>query len=502
MNKEKVDFIAGLLNNQKIKLADKERLFNLSLSELSKITTTDDELRKEIDEIKNIVGSNALTLYEKETPATPRYFKGKFADGEKTVIADGVTENKFCLKSIENGQLIDLPPMIVFYKDLKINAKFKNDGTLSELDPDLIYKIEGIMCKKIQEELSEYLKSKESKIREQNLQNITKSVSLLQQTDLPIYKSPSELTFFLKAYNQDPILKYTCHEFDEDGLIAVNKICKIEEFSLQKFQQCLVKSFKKLMTQYKIPTNTRALINVYLNGGTEWATDKVRINWKSIELFEWSIRNPGIAPNPGNDLIAKSENYGFEFNNVAFRSKLLDRRISSFSQLVIYFKSLFHIRRDNSLKNLIENTNTRKGWNDKISFDISDITENIEFFTDVDKLIQAYVKIINIILDISEKQNLGEPIVRISLREINNNIVFSIQHENSTYSKTIRNTLERIGQLHTELIKNQINGLCDLYIQADFGNNEFAKINLWNGEERNAEKLSEFKGVEYQLIFI
>jgi hypothetical protein len=127
--------------------------------------------------------------------------------------------------------------------------------------------------------------------------------------------------------------------------------------------------------------------------------------------------------------------------------------------------------------------------------------DNVEFFTDVDKLLQSYKKIISIIIDVSDIHRLDRPIVELSLNEVNNKVLFSIHHKNTTYKKTIKNTLERIGQKHSELIKNQINGLCNLYIQADFDNNEFARINLWDGKERNAEIIDKVIGVNYQLIF-
>lgn len=319
-------------------------------------------------------------------------------------------------------------------------------------------------------------------------------------TDLPHYIDPKQLTQFLKAYNQDPILKYSCHDFDDDGLQAINYRCEIVTFNLEKYQYLLANSFKSLSSQYILPKHIWALINAYLNGGQEWASDKVKINWKSPELLEWSKNNPGIVPNPGKDLIIKVENHGFEFNNLAFRSKMFDKRISSFSDLVIYFKSLFHIKSDNSLVRLIRNVNKPEDWDSKFNLDYSKIIDNIEFFTDVDKLLQAYVKILKIILEITEKHKLDKPDVNLSLKEIDNCVIFSIHHTNSKFKKTIKNTLERPGQWETELIKNQINGMCDLYILADFENNDFAKINLWNGEERKAEKINNFSGVEFQLI--
>ncbi|MEN9548971.1 MAG: hypothetical protein RIR12_1562 [Bacteroidota bacterium] len=316
--------------------------------------------------------------------------------------------------------------------------------------------------------------------------------------NLPVYIDPLILSKFLRAYNKDSMLKYTCHEIDKDGLITINEKCGTEAFNLIKYQEQITNSFKEHITQFSIPKNIWALINAYLNGGKEWSSDKVKINWQSAELLEWYNNNIGFVPNPDSGLVIENNNLGFNFT--PFRSKIFDTTIGSFSQLVIHFKNLFHIRADNSLKKLIENVNAKNDWNERIECSTINLRNNVEFFTDVNKLLQAYKKIITIILDISETHNLGKPEIDLSIKEDENVTLFSIHHKNSTYKKTIKNTVERIGQKHTELIEKLINGVCDLYIQADFENNEFARINIWDGEERKANTINKFCGVEYQLI--
>lgn len=316
---------------------------------------------------------------------------------------------------------------------------------------------------------------------------------------MPGYIDPIHLSNFLIAYNKDPILKYTCHEIDEDGLMSIMEICEMEEFELEKYHMKMASLFKELSNEHTIPKNIWTLINSYLNGGKDWSSDKVKLNWQSHELLEWGKRNIGFVPNPDNSLIYSTNNIGFDF--LPFKSKVFDTTIGSFSNLVIHFKNLFHIRADNSLKKMIEIVNVGNGWDSKIEFRVSMFRDNVEFFTDVDKLLQSYKKIISIIIHVSDVHGLGRPIVELSLNEVNNKVLFSILHKNATYKKTIKNTLERIGQKHSELIKNQINGLCNLYIQADFDNNEFARINLWDGKGRSAEIIDKVTGVDYQLIF-
>ena len=358
-------------------------------------------------------------------------------------------------------------------------------------------KIEG----NTQIQIEKRIKKIEDKIRDsQNLKQ-QKNIGVIEnrQVDMPGFIDPIHLSNFLIAYNKDPILKYTCHEIDEDGLISILELCEMEEFELEKYHLKIASLFKELSNEHTIPKNIWTLIYSYLNGGKEWSSDKIKLNWQSHELLEWSKRNKGFVPSPDNSLISTTNNIGFDF--LPFKSKVFDNTIGSFSSLVIHFKNLFHIRADNSLKKMIEIVNVSNGWDSKIKFTVSMFRDNVEFFTDVDKLLQSYKKIISIIIDVSDIHSLDRPIVELSLNEVNNKVLFSIHHKNTTYKKTIKNTLERIGQKHSELIKNQINGLCNLYIQADFDNNEFARINLWDGKERNAEIIDKVSGVNYQLIF-
>ena len=126
-------------------------------------------------------------------------------------------------------------------------------------------------------------------------------------------------------------------------------------------------------------------------------------------------------------------------------------------------------------------------------------------YTDVDKLLQAYTKILNIIRKVfKEEINSERPKLIIDFYEesSDNSIVFSIHHINSVFGKSINSTIEKpFGQLMRPLINNQINGLCDLFLRAEFEGAKYAEINLWNGQPREGKPLGEFKGVEYLLKF-
>ena len=323
-------------------------------------------------------------------------------------------------------------------------------------------------------------------------------------SDLPEYISPSGLTEFLNEYNQHPILKYTCHEiFDQETITEINIACDNQEYIFSDHQKVIKIAFNTLTKKYLISKNIFTLIKCYLDGGGNWSSEKFKINWKSEQLITWANQNKGLVPNPGDTLRNKLKYNGFEIDEPIL-PKLTGKRIMFFSDLVIHFKNLFHIKFDNSLKYLISRSNDLNDFNEIIDFEIepTSFSENIEFFADVDKLIQAYQSIIKITIECSTKNNNGKPHIRLSLKETKEGqVIFGIHHKNSVYQKSIVNTINRIGESQSNLIKHLINGVCDLFIKADFGNGQYAEINLWNGNERKAVKIDQFDGVEYLLIF-
>lgn len=319
-----------------------------------------------------------------------------------------------------------------------------------------------------------------------------------QKNQLPDYKNPKDLNSFLVDYNKNLILKYTCHEIDDLESFLENFENKV--FSLDNYLMLIDREYKKISSKYygKINKNIQGLIWAYLKGGNPWSSDKINISWGSEQLKQWCINNPTTVPNPGLNLRRIMRYDGFEFNS--FLSKNTNKRIASFSDLVIHFKHMFHIRNDNSLKQIIERKNLAENYIENIDFEIN-LPENIEFFSDVDKIIQAYEKIIEMILEFVNNNNKEKPIINLSLYEVNNEIIFSIHHVNSVFGKTISNCINRVGEKESNLINNQINGICKMHLKADFGQGNFAEINLWDGQPRISNKLTEFKGVEFQLIF-
>lgn len=328
--------------------------------------------------------------------------------------------------------------------------------------------------------------------------------------DLPRkYIDPKGLSRFLLAYNQNPILKYTCHEIDDQEIIDnIIERSNSKDYDIIEHQKLIEDEFNKLTKEYWVNPKIKNLILVYLTGNsfsgtyTKWSSEYFDINWKSDQLFKWSQNNPGMVPNPGQNIANKYRNKGFKLEK-AIRSDITNQRITTFAKLVIHFKHLFHIRGDNTLRRLIEIVNQNEGWNGRVDFEMKteEFWDNLELFTDVDKLLQAYKSIIRMILEKAEIQKLNPPIVKLKFMEEGSHVFFSIHHRNSVFQRSISDILTRLGESHANLIKYQINGLCDLFLRADFGHKKYAEINLWNDNPRKETELSYFEGVEHILIF-
>lgn len=331
--------------------------------------------------------------------------------------------------------------------------------------------------------------------KEVNLENENRQLDNLLDNN---YMSPKDLKDFLIEYNQNDILKYTCHLIDGDALIKINSLTKTEEYDFKKHLKIINKEFFNLVSKYKekINKNIHGLIGEYLNNYSKngWSSDKIKITWSSLELLEWAKLNPGKCPNPDPTLNS------IPFNFKPFKINNQQTRVQNFNDIVLHFKSLFHIRRDNSLKSAIELVNNNY-FSEIDDIDCSGIRENIEFFTDIDKVKQAYKKIIEMCNEFQNKINPAvRPFFSLSLKEDNDTIVFSIHHKNSIFGKTSKNTISREGEKITKLM-NLINGVCDLSLKADFGNEDYAEINLWNGLKKEINKLESFEGVQFDLIF-
>ncbi len=328
------------------------------------------------------------------------------------------------------------------------------------------------------------------------------------------YISPQNIQQFLRDYNQDSVLKYTCHLIDADEVISsIINDCNTDAYDYFKHKELIYNHFSSLLESYEerrvfLSPNIISLICVYLTGKDikgehkSWSANKIDFGWGCDELFSWANQNPGKIPNPGPNIVRKQKNSGFSLTS-AFLSETTGVRIKSFSQLVIFFKSQFHIRSDNSLKTILNYVNQR--WNDTdviFSFSKDRFNDNMELLTDVDKLIQSYIKIINLCIECKSEE--GPIRVELSFydEQDGGHTFFEIHHQNSLYKKTLKNSVERIGEYQARLVEKQINGLCDLYVEALFSDGIGARINLWNSSpDFVSTTIDNVIGVKYILSF-
>lgn len=468
----KFQFIKHLLDTKKFTPAQKERFFKLVSTELGDIGNHNQEILEDIRLIKERLGMGDKPLTEEKTNDIP--FNTDFSRLWRSVKG----EVGFNLASTDDTLSMNVNEPPATY-GLNVPAQRKD---LSLHD----------MC--IRAGFTEPFDNE----KEENLEV------------LPKYYFPKSSYLFLFNYNQNKILKSTCHDIDSDELANILAYCKTEKYNFNRHLEEIIKAYERHEKKYFAPTNLKTMFRVYLTGKNYkgdflngWTSDAIKINWSCEDLRKWSEKNPGIAPNPSEGIIEEYENTGFEFNRI--ESKLTGQFIQSFSQIVIHFKHLFHIRSDNSLRAIINRKNQIEQWDEKIDFIIDDkiFPKNIEHFTDIDKLVQAYKRVILLVLETVKKHQLEKPKIKLSASVDSENFKFSIHHLNSIYQKSIINTVERLGQSYGNLIENQVNGLCELYLRADFGQMDLAEINLWNGKPRIPKPFVDdnFTGVEHLFIF-
>jgi hypothetical protein len=386
------------------------------------------------------------------------------------------------------------------------------EGTLEERVQkieDLLFKKEGKL--KLTEE-SIFSKNLKKMLNDGEIENNLAAKNLFdtgpnEENLLPRYLNPCHLYNFLFQYNQNKILRTTCHDIDSNELESILEFCKTETYEFKEHLKNIHDAYSNHERTHFAPYQVKALIRGYLTGKDNkdnpikgWSSKNIKINWNSDELFKWADQNIETPPNLNEDIAGMKEIELLEFSQI--NSAITATHVQNFTQLVLHYKNLFHIKSGlQSLNEIIKRVNSERNWIEKadIEFDEDRFINNLEHFTDVEKLVQAYNKIMDLVID---QHNLTEkPKVKLSYYQENHKVTFSIHHLNGVYNKTIENTIERLGQTYTALIKNQINGLCNFHLKADFGKHQFAEINLWNGKNRESKHIQAFQGVEHILEF-
>jgi hypothetical protein len=107
---------------------------------------------------------------------------------------------------------------------------------------------------------------------------------------LPQYLDPYHLYNFLFEYNQNPILRTTCHDIDANELKSIMEFCKTESYIFNEHLKSIVTAYEEHEKGYSAPFQTKALIRGYLTGkGYKGemhclVIKKYKNNWSSIDL--------------------------------------------------------------------------------------------------------------------------------------------------------------------------------------------------------------------------
>lgn len=308
------------------------------------------------------------------------------------------------------------------------------------------------------------------------------------------YINPEGNAKFLLELNQNPLLKSITHNIDSSLLKDINEVLQIESYDFDMHLSEIKIRYKRLSGEFRGKTSKglSEKIFAYINGNAAWSEDKIRMNWSHRDLASWAEKNAGRCPNAAADVGTGA----FAFSRIQVRS---GKHITNMVELVHHFKSQISVRSENSLRNLCQAWSFE--FENKAQIDFDGLKENIEFFTDVEKLHQAYRRLIELCID-ANKESVPEIVLSLSEEHIENDmrITFSIWHKNSVFKKSIGATMERYGEKFTGLINNQLNGLCNWALEADFGAGDYARLSIWP-RIKNAEKIDQFQGVRHLLIF-
>jgi hypothetical protein len=299
--------------------------------------------------------------------------------------------------------------------------------------------------------------------------------------DLPIYIDPCHLYKYLFSYNQNRVLKSTCHKIDRSEFEDILQYCAIEEYDFQVHRKKVIEEFE-IHDKKFAPASMKNLIRVYITGCEygkkkllSWSSLKIETTWSSEDLELWCLKNPNLVPSPDEGFMEETKNIGFELSQ-PIRIQSGKDQLKTFSDLIVHFKRLFHIRSDNSFKKMIGEINSGPYWKGKIEFEDNELPKNIEFFTDVDKLRQSYYKILGII----EKNGVLPKKVKVFLLEYDDRVEFCILDKDVYYAKSLNNVTERLGKEYRHLIKKGINGICNFYVRADFEGEGAFQIGIWD----------------------
>jgi hypothetical protein len=294
------------------------------------------------------------------------------------------------------------------------------------------------------------------------------------------------LPSFLASLNSNDYTKSLTHGIDASDITGLKKSLKIEEYDfslhLDKIREVfnvLTNKESKFKSKYPdlkahfLSPNIYTKVKNYINGSS-WSTEKkIKMYWAHTTILKWCKKNPGKAPSVKENSLGYE---GFYFDCPELNSK---NPSMSFHDLVLYFKNEIHIKKTNSLTKIIDNIYHHPSYSyAKLLVIENKIPNDLDFYTDVEKVKNAIKLIFELILEIYDKNENSSMSNKIQFNSIiiGKQIIIKIKHVNSLFGNN-KDTL-RIGKSLDNLIK-ELNGVCDLEIEADFSDSNSYKWPLW-----------------------
>ena len=164
---------------------------------------------------------------------------------------------------------------------------------------------------KVDSFISENKYSTQNVIASGKSKNVKTKSSKGNKKGRPKYFNPYWTHKFLQDYNQNPILKSTCHEIDTNEIRTICKYCETTTYNFKSHLNKVLEEAEKHIKK-NAPPFIKAMILAYLTGkdieknDQAWSEDNIKINWRSESVLNYSILNK-IPPNLSRQL-QKKEN--------------------------------------------------------------------------------------------------------------------------------------------------------------------------------------------------
>jgi len=464
----KFEFITHLLDNQKMNSVQKERFLKLASKEIGLVKPSNEELWEEIKKIKRNLGDNDDIDWNNES-IDDLMMDPEIRDDTKPFDLSGLLGEE-----AYNEMMAD-----------KDKDEIGNEGSIKPTDNE---NSTGILGK---------ASSNGSEIR---------------------YATYKNLPFFLRSLNANDYTKFLTHSVDSADVSKLKNLLDCENYNfeihLKKIKEVFdvltkkdshYKEFFPELRSYYLSRGIYTKIRQYIYGPT-WSLEKnIKMHWSHPKIQEWTNENYGKAPSANEESMGYE---GFYFHSSSFKKQM------SFSDLILYFKNEIHIRSTNSLYGLINDIYNNPDNSLRTSIDIeNNVSDNLDFYTDVEKLRSAIKLILELIVERHSLNNKPRVIFNIS---IGDEIILSILHFGNTFRQS-KDTL-RYGKSFCNLI-TLLNGICEIDLFAKFSDSKSYHLKLWEFGDilkdsniyRNdkpldlKEKLKpnkeEIDGVQYNLTF-